>query len=67
MVSGCSIIAQELQRLRCMIDDDPQLFTAEVIHRMMLTYRDIQVHNRHYVIVTLGIGGVCNMGYWEGV
>ena len=28
-----------------MIDEDPQLFTAEVIHRVMLTYRDIQVCN----------------------
>jgi len=27
-----------------MIDEDPQLFTAEVIHRIMLTYRDVQVN-----------------------
>ena len=36
-------VLKELRRLRAQIDQDPRLFTAEVIHRLMLTYRDIQV------------------------
>ncbi len=34
---------QELQKLRRLIDSDPKLFTTDVLLRLMLTYRDIQV------------------------
>ena len=47
MIAAVSVVIlelQELQRLRGLINDDPKLFTAEVIHRVMLTYRDIQVN-----------------------
>ena len=34
---------QELKQLRGMIDEDPRLFTAEIILNLLLSYRDIQV------------------------
>ena len=36
-------IIQELQLLRGWVDDDPKLFTADVILSLLLSYRDIQV------------------------
>ncbi len=42
--SNCLVFSvQELQKLRRLIDSDPKLFTADVLLRLMLTYRDIQV------------------------
>ncbi len=44
-----SLIApQELQKLRRLIDSDPKLFTTDVLLRLMLTYRDIQVRKIAY-------------------
>ena len=37
------MIMMELEQLRCMIDDDPHLFTAEIILNLLLSYREIQV------------------------
>ena len=36
---------QELSRLRQWIDDDPRLFTAEIILALLMSYRDIQAYN----------------------
>ena len=35
---------QELARLQSWIDDDPRLYTAEILHSLLLTYRDIQAY-----------------------
>ena len=37
------MIMMELEQLRDMIDDDPRLFTAEIILNLLLSYREIQV------------------------
>ena len=33
----------ELQKLTLWIDEDPKLFTADIIYNILLSYRDIQV------------------------
>ena len=33
----------ELHKLTLWIDDDPKLFTADILYNLLLTYRDIQV------------------------
>lgn len=40
------ICLQELQLLQGWIDDDPKLFTADILLNLLLSYRDIQVSLR---------------------
>ena len=43
----------ELQKLTSWIDEDPKLFTADILFSILLTYRDIQVDDRAIIWLPL--------------
>lgn len=34
----------ELEKMTSWIDEDPKLFTTDILYNLLLSYRDIQVH-----------------------
>ena len=48
MKEGAELKA-ELHKLTLWIDEDPKLFTGDIIYSILLSYRDIQVRERERV------------------
>ena len=45
----------ELQKLTLWIDEDPKLFTADIIYNILLSYRDIQVSDWEIHLLSLSL------------